>query len=152
MIKGEEMKENQIRVYTEVFCILDCFPEWYTQKLPAQLVELIKKSVDPKYLIENKEDFDIQNISKETKIMLAVLRYNYWSTEEEKKQIEKRLVKNEEEYLKEQREKYNPDDIFKKKDTNEIVKENLEQNNLPIVREKKKIFGKIIEFIKTIFE
>lgn len=152
MIKGENMNETQIRVYTEVFCILDCFPEWYTQKLPKQLVELIKSSVDSKYLIKNNENFDMQNISKETKTMLAVLRYNYWSTEEEKKQIEKKLIENENKYFKEQREKYNLDDIFKKKNTNEIIKETIEQNNLPIAIEKKKLFEKIIEFIKKFFK
>ena len=60
-----------------------------------------------------KKNLKNQNISKKTKDMLAVLTYNYWSSEVEKKDIIERLNQNENNYQKELREKYNLDNIFK---------------------------------------
>lgn len=50
----------------------------------------------------------------------------------------------------EKREKYNPDDIFKNRNKEEI---HIEQNtNLPVEMKKEKFFAKLINFIKNIFK
>lgn len=50
----------------------------------------------------------------------------------------------------EKREKYNPDNIFKNRNKEEIhIKQN---SNLPVEMKKEKFFAKLINFIKNIFK
>ena len=110
------MNENIIKTYSEIYCLLKCFPEEYINKIPNKLLDLIQNKIDSKYFIEvdiNKS-LEEQNISQDTKNMLVVLKYNYWSNEEEKIQITEQLNENEKIFQAEQREKYNPDKVFEK--------------------------------------
>ena len=143
------MNENIIKTYSEIYCLLKYFPESYINKIPKKLIELINNTVDSKYFIEvyldkNLED---QNISQDTKNMLVVLKYNYWSTEEEKKYIVEQLNRNEKEFLEKQREKYNPDEIFKKvKDRKIYNKKN--ETEVAIIEYRESIILKILRKIK----
>ena len=79
--------------------------------------------------------------------MLAVLTYNYWSSETEKKDIIERLNENENNYQEELREKYNPDNIFKNRET----KVEALENSVAMVEYKKSIFSKIKNWFKRTF-
>ena len=75
-----------------------------------------------------------QNLKRETMVLLAILNLNYWcENEEEKQRFLNELDKNEEE-KKELEEKYNPDNLFKKKQDEST------ENNLQIVEYKKPNF------------
>ena len=80
-------KVEYIQAYTEVICLLKYFPKEYIDKLPNKLLEMIQNRSDRKYNInvDVKKDLESQNISKKTKDILVVLKYNYWSTDDEKK-------------------------------------------------------------------
>lgn len=86
-----------IQAYTEIKCLLNYFPIDYINKLPNKLLEIIYKNSNQKYniVIDLKKDLKSQNISKKTKDILAVLTYNYWSNESEKKAIIEQLNENE---------------------------------------------------------
>ena len=138
-----------IQANTEIKCLLKYFPINYIKKLPTKLLKMIYRNSDEKYNIDVdlKKDLKNQNISKKTKDMLAVLTYNYWSSETEKKDIIERLNENENNYQEELREKYNPDNIFKNRKT----KVEALENSVAMVEYKKSIFSKIKNWFKRTF-
>ena len=158
-----------IQAYTEIKCLLKYFPIYYISKLPNKLLEMIYRNSDEKYNIDVdlKKDLKNQNISKKTVDILAVLTYNYWSSENEKKDIIERLNENENNYQEELRKKYNPDNIFKNNDKTETTPQinsqiGLEENvqattqkdmnqNVELTEIKENIFQKIIRKIKSMF-
>ncbi len=143
------MNETNIQTFSQIYCLLEFFPKSYIEKLPKQLLSLIEQNSNSKYFI----DVDItkpleeQNISEETKDTLVVFKYNYWADETEKKNIIEKLVRNENKYQEELREKYNPDNIFKKKEET-IIKDNIKQDeNLKMIKYEESIFKKVINKI-----
>lgn len=143
---------SYIKAYTEVNCLLEYLPQSYIDKLPKKLIELIKKQSDKQYYISidtNKSLLE-QDFSKKTKDLIAVIKYNYWSTDEERQQLKKIFYENENKYQKELLEKYNPNDIFKKKESKTDITENIEAN-LQMVEYKENIFIRLFNKIKNIF-
>ena len=138
-----------IQANTEIKCLLKYFPINYINKLPTKLLEMIYKNSDDKYNIEVdlKKDLKNQNISKKAKDMLAVLTYNYWSSENEKKDIIERLNENENTYQEKLREKYNPDSIFKDRER----KAEAVENSNAMIEYKETIFIKIKNWFKRSF-
>ena len=138
-------KEETIQTYTEIGCLLKYFPNSFIEKLPNKLLEIISLRSDRKYLIDVDTDKSIneQNISDKTKKVLAVLTYNYWSSETEKRDIIEHLNENEKKYQEKLREKYNPDNIFK----NKASKVETIENSVAIVEYKESFFTKFKKFI-----
>ena len=143
------MDEKKIQTCSEIYCLLNYFPESYIYKLPKKLLNLIKQNSYPKYFIEvdvNKP-LEEQKIIKETKDTLIVLKYNYWSDEAEKRNIIERLNENEKKYENELREKFNPDNLFK----NKATKVETVENSIAMVEYKESIFTKIRNWFKRTF-
>ena len=138
-----------IQANTEIKCLLKYFPINYIKKLPTKLLEMIYKNSDDKYNIEVdlKKGLKNQNISKKAKDMLAVLTYNYWSSEDEKKDIIERLNENENTYQEKLREKYNTDSIFKDRER----KAEAVENSNAMIEYKETIFIKIKNWVKRSF-
>ena len=143
---------DYIRAYTEVNCLLEYLPKLYIDKLPKELIELIKSQSNEQYNINinpNKSLLE-QNFAKKTKDLIAVMKYNYWSTEEEKKQLEKMFYENEKQNQEELRKKYNMYDIFKRKES--INKEeNIDVNKLPVKVKNENIFKRLLNRLKKLF-
>ena len=143
---------SYIKAYTEVNCLLEYLPQSYIDKLPKKLIELIKEQSDKQYYISidtNKSLLE-QDFSKKTKDLIAVIKHNYWSTDEERQQLKKIFYENENKYQKELLEKYNPNDIFKKKESKTDISDNIEPN-LQMVEYKENIFIRLFNKIKNIF-
>lgn len=142
-------KEETIQIYTEIGCLLKYFPNSFIEKLPNKLLEIINSKADRKYLIDVDADKSIneQNISNKTKMILAVLTYNYWSNEKQKDIIRKKLYDNEEIYQRKLTEKYNTNNLFK---NNETKVETIE-NFVAMVEYKESIFTKIKNWFKRTF-
>jgi len=143
---------SYIKAYTEVNCLLEYLPQSYIDKLPKKLIELIQKQSNEQYniIIDTNKSLLEQNFSQKTKDLIAVIKYNYWSTDEEKQQLKKIFSENENEYQKELLEKYNPNDIFKKKEPKIGTAEHIE-TNLQMVEYKENIFIRFFNKIKNIF-
>ena len=140
-----------IKAYTEINCLLRYFPKQYLKKLPEKLIRFIDENSNKEFEIEidYKASLDKQNLSKKTYDILAVLKYNYWSTEEEKEYIREKLTENEKIFQKELSEKYNVDNLFSRKAT-ENSRENKEMQALVRYKEKD-IIQRIISKIKSFF-
>lgn len=141
-------------IYSEVYQILNLLGTEYTEKLPTKLMNMLKEkraiNYNPQYIEEL--PLNEQNIRKETMAIIVLLYLNYWCEDEnEVAEINNILKNNEEKYQLELRERYNPDNIFKKqKQETKNVEEQI-ANETAMIPYKKSIFARIINKIKNIF-
>lgn len=145
------MNINTKEVYSEVYQILNLLGNEYINKLPTKLFNMLEEKRETAYEPIYVEDIplDEQNIKKETMSIITLLYLNYWcENENEKNEIKQILKNNEDKYQELLREKYNPDDIFKK-DKEEL---NINTKEKALVEIKKQFFIKrLLEIIKHIF-
>lgn len=140
---------------TEVLDILEHMEECYISKVPKKFMEFLEKNKDKDYNpnFDHSKKLNELNLKEKTKDILAIIYMNYWCDESKKIEYKKLLNKNEKIYQEKIREKYNPDNIFKKKEekVQNIQKSDFE--NLPIeVQKEESFFRKIINFIKNIIK
>ena len=110
--------------------------------------------VDYKPTIDVNTPLIQQNLKRETIVLLAILNINYWCENEEEKQFFlNELAKNEDE-KKKLEEKYNPDNLFKNKNNNDIsIDKIVEPQNISMVEYKKQgIFKRILDKITRFFK
>ena len=135
------------KVFKELSEIFKFIPEEQMKKIPDELVKKIEEKKDNGYNYEviHIEDFQNQNMLKETRAVLAVLYKDYWASEEERKKIKEQerdeLIKRGEELGK------NNKEIFTKNDNN-IEKE--AENAIIVYKES--FIRKIIKKIKSFFK
>ena len=138
--------------YAEIDEILGYLPDEYVNKIPVKLREFYKKAKDKEYVskIDPYKTLDNQDMKHTTKVLLTIIYREYWCNEEEKAELDKILIENDKKHEAEIREKYNPDNIFKKKDNSEEI-ENIKETAL-VNYENKAWYKKAIEFISGIFK
>ena len=136
---------NLKKAFSEVDMILDLIDSEMKNKVSANFIKFIKEDKDNNYKpnINPELPLEEQNILPETIDILALLKLNYWCNEEEKKELLKVLNKNEQQFQKEAKEKYDIDKLFKTNKTKEII-------NLPEKGESENFIKKLIKFIKNI--
>lgn len=137
-------------IYSEVYSILNLLGESYIKKLPVSLFNMIKEEKRQDYSPKYDSKINLQNIKRETLSMIALFHLNYWCNSDEEKNELKTLFKtNEEKHQAEIREKYNPDNLFKKRSLQQD--ENVITNEVTMVEYKEPLFKRIINKIKKIF-
>ena len=146
------MEDKYPKAYKQVIEILKYVPQESVDKIPKEMIKTFKINMDDKYdfKIDISKSFEEQDIFEETKAILANIFRDYWATPEQKERIleKERNDREIEENIK--REKYNPDNLFKKKQ--KVIQQNEEiQSNLPAEIKKEKFYEKIINFLKKIF-
>ena len=138
------------KAYVEVLELINYLPITEYRKIPKEKIEFYKNNMDCnyKFKLDPKKDLQIQPFSNEAKAIIISLFMNYFSTEEKKQQIKKILENNQTKKEEEKRKIYNPDDIFKK-DNTQAEKENIYLQTIVENRNILKIiFDKILEFFK----
>ena len=137
----------------EVYTILNVMEKEYINKLPNKLISFIKENMDNSYISNINVNIPIneQLLKKDTKILLSLIYRSYWCNEEKRNELleEDAFLKCEKE--KEIREKYNPDNIFKKSNQENEIEENIIKNEIALLEYKDSIFKKFINKIKSIF-
>ena len=148
--------KNELSIaYAEVYEILSFMEQKYVDRIPLKLLELFKEEKEKEYKpnINPTIPLDEQNLQKKTLSILAMLNLNYWCEDEnEKKELIALYAENDKIKEEELREKYNPDNLFRKKE--QIVEDNeIKQENTQHIEYKeqnifKKILNKIMNFFK----
>ena len=136
-------------IYSEVYQVLNLLGNEYIDKLPNSLLNMLKEKRNINYNPQYIEDIPLnkQNIRKETLAIIALLHLNYWcDNEKEKLELKQILKNNEDRYQQELRNKYNPEDIFKKN-----KQENIVENQVSMIEYKEPLFKRFISKIKSIF-
>ncbi len=141
--------------YSEVDIILGQMEEEYVNKVPIELRKLFKEQKRRDYLPEIRADIPLadQKLMRKTIAILAMLNLNYWCEDEkEKQELIQMYAENDRKREEELREKYNPDNLFKKKDIElEKATENTECKELIEYKEEnflKRILRKILSLLK----
>lgn len=135
------------KAYSEIYEILQLLGSEFVDKIPNEFIEFIDKEKDNDYYPNIKKDIPLeeQNLLEDTINILAMLKLDYWcENEEEKEELKSILMENECIYQEDLREKYNLDNIFKRKEI-----EN--PNNLPIEIEKVNLWKRILRYIQKLF-
>lgn len=139
------------KAYTEVLEIIKHFPEEEYFKIPIEKIEFYKNNMDKNYNFKINPEIDLseQNISKEANAIIVSLFMDYYATEEQKVKIKKILESNRIKEEESKREKYNPDNIFKKSDKIENSNVSFSENNIntAMIEYKETFFTKFKNFI-----
>ena len=82
-------KNKLPKAYKEVYEILKYIPEEDYKKIPKSMIKVIEKGMDKSYefKVTEFEDFQKQEMLKETECILAIFCRDYWATEKEKDRI-----------------------------------------------------------------
>ena len=113
---------NDMIAYAEVDAILNVLEDEYINKVPEKVRKFFadEKIKDYEPVIDIDIPLTEQNLKRETMVLLAILNLNYWcESENEKQEFLNELSKNEDE-RKKLEEKYNPDNLFKNKKSNNM--------------------------------
>lgn len=142
----------------EINEILKYMPKEEVEKIPSKLREFFKEVASKDYVTNINPDLplDKQQIKEKTKDIIALIYRNYWCSEEERKELDQKLIENDRKFEEELREKYNPDNIFKnnatttKKEEPEIKEEKIEQSL--VVQETEKWYQRFLDMVKRWFK
>lgn len=149
------MENSLSKAYTEVLVILSYMEQKYIDMIPKKLLELFNEEKDQNYQPDINPNTSLaeQNLQRKTLALLAMLNLNYWCKDEnEKQEMLKMYSENDKKIEAEMRERYNPDNLFKKRENverNDEVKE--ECTDIIEYKEQnifKKILNRIIKFFK----
>ena len=123
-------------------------------KLPENVLSFLKSNLDENYSFTINPDMplDLQINNENTKAYISYLFLKYINDSKEEKDLLLNMYKEnqvkEEELI---REKYNPDNIFGKNESY-IKEDELKEDKLVIVDEKKSIIKTFISFLKKILK
>ena len=135
--------------YKEIYEILRIFPKELVAKIPQEKIRFFYNNMDNSYEYNiSKETFDGQSMLEETKAILTILFRDYWATPVQKEKIlsYENIERNKLE--EETRRKYNPDNLFKKKEEQNYVEAHIEETAM--VEYKESIFKRIVNKILNI--
>lgn len=140
---------------SELDVLLDYIDSEEWVKIPDDIIFYIKDNKNKEYNWEydKTKSLEEQNLNKDTFSLLTFIIYKYVASEEEKKEIN--LLVNE--ITEELKQKYDVDNIFKKKNEQHVINSqpnsSTNETALIVIDEKNKtFFGRIISFIKKFFK
>lgn len=160
------MEDNYSKAYKEIVEILKYIPEESGNKIPKDMRDMFEAEQLKTYnfQIDTEKTFEEQELLEETNAILANIFRDYWATDYQKARIIEKENQDREEWEKQKREKYNPNDIFKNRNTSTIttsnnndisqdIQEQLNEEynkNLPIEVKKQNIFQRLLSFVKKL--
>lgn len=82
---------NRINAYTEVWAILNSLEKTEYNKIPKEVIEVIRKNKNEEYKFELNDNIELEEhtLLEETKAILFNLFRDYLSTPEQKEKIKK---------------------------------------------------------------
>lgn len=149
-------EKNFNKMCSEVLEILKCYPKEDIEKIPDKIINKLNENKDANHKViidPNKSIFD-QPVLEETIIMMFLILRNYWSTPEEKKEIDDILKENEirfENYYS-YKEIFNQENAAKINETKLNNESSKTESNSLIVREEDNFIKKVIKLIKDFFK
>lgn len=145
-----------MEAFAEVNEIIKLMPLELVKKIPSKFCEMIVEEKDNNYIPDIKEPIEKCKLKNETIIILGLIYRDFLCSPDERKKLQEKDARELQEVQKaveeEIRERYNPDDIFKKRNQNNIEESNnKEENTSMIVIQEEKWYQKIFNLIKGLF-
>ena len=146
------MEITYAKAYKEVLVILEHLPKEEYRKIPTEEIRFYQENCDKEYEFELQKEIPLekQDILKKTNAILVSIFRDYFATEIQKKKLNNILENNFKEVERERLSKYNPDNIFKNK-----ISDNTKvgSNQVSLIEYKKENFlMKILSKIKNILK
>lgn len=141
------------QAYSEVNKFLELIGEEMSNKIPVKLRKFFEREMDKNYIPTINTNIPIkeQNLKRKTIAIIASLNLQYWCKEDKKQELIEIYSNNEKKYQEDLKEKYNPDNIFKKRTQESVIEEKNIEKEFALVEYKESIFKKLINKIKNIF-
>lgn len=145
---------NTRQAYSEIDEFLQLLSIEKRNKVPQKLRQLFTQEKDNNYtkVIDPTIPIKEQKLKEETLGIIALLNLEYWCKDEtEKERLKKVYAQNEKEYQRMLQEKFNSDNMFKKKET--ILENEKEQTQcVQMIEYKESFFKRILNRILEIFK
>lgn len=134
----------------EVLDILDNTNKEDVNKIPSTFIKFLVDNASEDYVVnlDHTKPISELNIMEKTKEILGTIYINWWCDENERQEYMEQIQEQERRREEELREKYNPDNMFKNRQSNEASKE---IQNLPVEKKNENIFNIVINKIKKFF-
>lgn len=80
---------NESNSYSEVLEVLKNMSKEDYEKVPKEMIDMFEEysNKDYEFVYDIEKNFEEQNISKDAKLILAILFRDYWATPEQKEKI-----------------------------------------------------------------
>lgn len=126
------------KIAKELNTLLKYIPNLKKEKISKKFLKFLEEHEDKtyKFEIDLSKKLSEQNVMKETRILFIAIYRDFFASEEEKKEIDRKLIENDK--------KYDINNIFEKRKK----KPENTQANIQLVEYKKKSFQKLIDFFK----
>lgn len=148
------LKQEYMEAFTEVNEIIKLMPEELVSKISNKFRDMIREERDKQYLPDIKEPLEKCKLKNETIIILGLIYRDFLCNPEEKKRLQEKDARELKEVQmqieNEMREKYNPDDLFKKKTEKRDESISTEETSMMAVQEER-WYKKIFNMIKGLF-
>ena len=142
---------------SEVLAVINSLETEQSAKISNSFIEFVKDNMDLEYyntiseIVD--ENFVNTMLSEDAKGLIALVYRDYLVDKDKREELLKEETEIERKYQEELREKYNPDNIFKRKqqENEEIIEEGTEETALVEYKEQnfiQKILNIIIQFLK----
>lgn len=137
--------------YSEILGILKHISKEDYNKIPKEKIVFFQNNYNKEYnfTYDMNKTLDEQNVSKKAKTIIAILFRDYWATDAQREKIKAKEQYDRKIKEEENREKYNPDNLFKKYEEAKNVETITENNQIIPYKESifRKIFNNIMSFI-----
>lgn len=148
------LNQNYAEAYVEVLDIINHMSTKDLAKVSKKFIKFLTTNASKEYkckLDYSKQLKDMQ-LKEETKGLLALMYRDYWASEEERQELQKKFYINDQKYQEELRKKFNTDNIFKNRNNNKTI-ENSTSESLELIKYEnnkwyKKIFNIILNFFR----
>ena len=148
------MKQEYNEAFTEVNEIIKMMPDELVNKIPSKFREMLEDERDKEYNPKIQEPLEECKLKNETIIILGLIYRDFLCSQDEKRRLQEKDARELQEIQKaiedEIRQKYNPDDLFKKKNGNNNEHQNFEETAIAVAQ-KEKWYKMIFNIIKGLF-
>lgn len=146
------MNVQYMEAFAEIDVIFKLMPKELLDRIPLSFRNLIsnKKLVNDKMNIKTDIPIEKQELKKETKAILSLIYRTYLVSPEEKEKLKLEDMQELKRVEKEIKEKYNPDNIFKKNNTNVVLENEISQlpTNYSNLKWYQRLYNKILKLFK----
>lgn len=138
---------------SEILDILENSDDTIRKRIPTKLIEFWENNKSTTYIpkLDHTKSLKEMNLKEKTKDIITMIYLNYLTDENEKEITRKIIKKNEENYQLLLREKYNPDNIFKNRNRENEIENQDKIEHKSIIEYKESILKRIINSIKRFF-
>ena len=135
----------------EVLDILNHMNIKDVSKVSKKFITFLNENASKEYIsnLDYSKRLNDMELKEETRGLLAIMYKKYRCPKKKKQDCKKKFYENEQKYQEELREKYNPNNIFSKKQENTIEPEN---SQTQLIEYKETFFRKFLNKIKSFFK